>query len=134
MSSLDTMKMLISLARVDGRVADRERNYLLNIGRANGFYPDEINPLIESNHALVLPNDLTDDQKFEYVFTLVELMKIDERMYKEEMMFCSQIAGTLGYDQEVMYDLLLHIKAGAMSPEEKNSLKELTRKHLLPKK
>jgi len=126
--------MLISLAQIDGKVADREINYIINIGRANGFEADQITGLIESNHKLIIPDNLSDDEKFNYIFTLVELMKIDERMYKEEMMFCSKIAISLGYDEEVMFDLLLNVKAGTMTPTEMDSLRALTRKHLLPKK
>ncbi len=111
-------------------MADREQNYIVNIGRANGFYPDQIWPLIEQRHEVIVPHDLTDDQKFDYIFSLVQLMKIDERMYKEEMMFCSKIAVTLGYDQQVMFELLLHVKASRMGAEELASLKVLTQKFL----
>jgi hypothetical protein len=124
------MKLLINLARIDGLVAARERSYIVNIGRANGLYPDEVEPLFEQRHDLIVPQNLSKDEKFNYIFSLVQLMKIDERMYKEEMLFCSKIAATLGYDQEVMFELLLHVKASAMSDEEKQKLKILTEKHL----
>ena|SRR5436190_1159112 len=127
---LPQMKLLINLARIDGRVADRERNYIINIGRANGFYPDQINPLFEQRHELIIPDNLDDNQKFDYIFTLVQLMKIDERMYKEEILFCSKIASTLGYSQEVMFDLLLHVKSASMNEDEKKALKKLTEKYL----
>jgi hypothetical protein len=52
-------------------------------------------------------------------------MKIDERMYREEIMFCSKIAATLGYDQQVMFELLLHVKAAAMTEGEMAELKKL---------
>ena len=130
MSALAQMKLLISLAQIDGVVADREQNYIVNIGRANGIYPDELGPLFDKRHQLVVPEDLTEDQKFDYIFSLVQLMKIDERMYREEIMFCSKIAATLGYDQQVMFELLLHVKAVAMSEEEMAELKKLVQKYL----
>jgi hypothetical protein len=130
MSGLNQMKLLISLAQIDGSVAERERNYIVNIGRANNIYPDEIIPLFDKRHSLIIPQDLTDDQKFEYLFSLVQLMKIDERMYKEEMMFCSKIAANLGYDQQVMFELLLNVKATAMTDEEIAELKKLVQGYL----
>jgi hypothetical protein len=130
MSGLNQMKLLISLAQIDGSVAERERNYIINIGRANNIYPDEIIPLFDKRHSLIIPQDLTDDQKFEYLFSLVQLMKIDERMYKEEMMFCSKIAANLGYDQQVMFELLLNVKATAMTDEEIAELKKLVQGYL----
>ena len=45
MPALNQMKLLISLAQIDGTVADRERNYIINIGRANNIYPDQVLPL-----------------------------------------------------------------------------------------
>jgi uncharacterized tellurite resistance protein B-like protein len=124
------MKLLVNLARIDGKVADRERYYILNIGRANGIYPDEINPLFEQRHELIVPEDLNVDQKFDFIFSMVQLMKIDERMYKEEILFCSKIAATLGYEQQVMFDLMLHVKGAAMAPDEIEALKVLTLKYL----
>lgn len=131
MSELAQMKLLINLARIDGTVAERERNYIINIGRANGIYPDQVEPLFDQRHELIVPNDLNDDQKFNYIFSLVQLMKIDERMYKEEILFCSKIASRLGYDQEVMFDLMLHVRA-VMGPNEMDNLKQLTAKYLKP--
>ena len=130
MAALAQMKLLVSLAQIDGLVADREQNYIVNIGRANGIYPDEILPLFEKRHQLVVPEDLTEDQKFDYIFSLVQLMKIDERMYKEELLFCSKIALKLGYQQEVLFELLLQIQSREMSSSEKEALKEITQKFL----
>ena len=130
MSALAQLKLLISLAQIDGKVAERERNFITSIGKSNDIGTDQIETLIDQRHALIVPADLTDDQKFEYLFSLVKLMKIDERMYKEEMLFCSKIAENLGYENQVMFELLLHVKAGAMEKDEIINLKEITQKHL----
>jgi len=128
--ALAQLKLLINLAQIDGSVGEREKNYIINIGRANGIYPDEVTPLFERRHDLVVPSNLSNDEKFNYIFSLVQLMKIDERMYKEEMMFCSKVAANLGYDQGVMFDLLLHVKSAAMQQDEMNALRDLTEKYL----
>lgn len=133
MSPLLQMKLLISLARADGQVSDHEKNFIINIGRANGVYPDQIYPLFtqqESDNDL--PETLTPDQKFNYIFSLVQLMKIDERMYKEEIQFCSRVAARLGFSKEVLVELLLHVKAEAMSEEDIKSLKQIVQKFLKP--
>lgn len=130
MSALAQLKLLISLAQIDGKVAERERNFIANIGKSNDITPDQMETLFDQRHALIIPTDLTDDQKFEYLFSLVRLMKIDERMYKEEMMFCSKIAENLGYENQVMFELLLHVKADVMEKDEIINLKEITQKHL----
>lgn len=130
MALLAQMKLLINLARIDGEVAGKERAYIRNIGLANDLDSNDIEKLFDQRHDLIVPDDLSDDQKFEYIFSLVQLMKIDERMYKEEIMFCSKIASRLGYDEQVMFDLMLHVKAAAMGDDEMTALKKLTKKYL----
>lgn len=130
MPAIAQMKLLINLARIDGKVAEREKNFIINIGRANGVFPDQVSPLFEQRHDLIVPDNMTADDKFNCIFSMVQLMKIDERMYKEEILFCSKIAATLGYDQQVMFDLMLHVKSAAMAPDEKEALKILTLQYL----
>lgn len=130
MGAIAQIKLLINLAQIDGQMAEREQNYIINIGRANGIYPDEITPLFDQRHPLMVPADLTNETKFSYIFSLVQLMKIDERMYKEEMLFCSKIASRLGYHQRVMSDLVNHIKHTDMNEVEMDNLRKLTEKHL----
>jgi uncharacterized tellurite resistance protein B-like protein len=132
LETLAQLKLLIQLAQIDGKVAERERNYIINIGRANGIYPDEVVPLFSIAHTITVPKNLADNEKFEYIYSLVMLMKIDERMYQEEIKFCSEVASRLGYDQEVMFDLLLRVKSSNMSENEKRSLKSITDKFLKP--
>ncbi len=130
MNDLSPMKLLINLAKVDGQVADKEKNYLINIGRANGIYPDEMYPLFTQSHDVIVPANLSDDQKFDLLFTLVQLMKLDERMYREEIAFCGQVATKLGYDKNVMFEFLSQVKSGRMEDDEMASLKKITRNFL----
>jgi len=126
---LSQLKLLINLAYVDGSVGEKEENYIYNIGAANGITMETIRPLLSSTHDTFVPNDLNNDQKFNYIFSLVQLMKIDERLYKEEIRYCSKIAARLGYNEAVMFDLMLHVK-GAMGANELEELKKLTAKYL----
>lgn len=130
MNDLSRMKLLINLAKADGQVADKEKNHLINIGRANGIYPDEIYPLFTQNHQVIVPEHLSDDQKFELIYSLIHLMKVDERMYREEIIFCGEVAARLGYNKQVMFELLAHVKSAGMDQEEMESLKEITQQFL----
>lgn len=127
---LDHLKLLVSLAQVDGKVADRERNYIVNIARANGIYPDEVARLFQKDHQLIVPEGLSRDEKFDCIYSLVQLMKIDERMYQEEIRFCSDVATRLGYDQQALFELMLQVKTTTMNEEELADLKKLTAKFL----
>jgi hypothetical protein len=127
--ALPQLKLLISLARIDGEVADREQKYIINIGLANKIPLEEITPLFTKEHEIIVPSGLTNDQRFEYIFSLVQLMKIDERLYQDEIRFCSQVASKLGYDQSVMFELMLHVRS-VMEANEMDALKKLTTKYL----
>jgi hypothetical protein len=127
--ALPQLKLLINLAYIDGGVGEKEEKYIYNIGAANGIDAETIRPLLKSSHELIVPNDLNNDQKFNYIFSLVQLMKIDQRLYKDEIVYCSKVAAKLGYHDTVMFDLMLHVKE-AMGPNELDDLKNLTAKYL----
>jgi uncharacterized membrane protein YebE (DUF533 family) len=133
MHALTQMKLLVNLAQADGEIASRERNYILNIGKANGLPEDQIQTLLQQQHPVIVPDNLTNDEKFNCIYTLVQLMKIDERMYQEEIRFCSTIAVKLGYDQEVLFELMLHVKTYDMDEKEIKRLKEVTAGYLKKK-
>jgi hypothetical protein len=129
MAVLNQLKLLINLARIDGGVAEKEEKYIYNIGAANGVSANDLRPLLKENHDVIVPNGLNNDQKFDYILSLVQLMKIDERLYNDEIRYCSHVAAKLGYNEGVMFDLMLHVKE-AMGPNELEDLKKLTHKYL----
>jgi uncharacterized tellurite resistance protein B-like protein len=127
--ALEKLKLLVNLARIDGDVAERERKYISNIGVANNVSINDIKPLFEKDHELVVPANLSAEERFSYIFSLVQLMKIDERLYKDEIQYCSKVASKLGYDETVMFELMLHVRS-AMESGEMQILRKLTEKYL----
>src|SRR6478609_2553554 len=130
MEKLSQIKLLINLARIDGEVAEKERAYIYTIGGANGISESVIKPLFSQDHEIIVPTKLTKDQKFDCIFSLVQLMKIDERLYKKEIQYCAKVTSKLGYSQNALFDLMLHVKATTASPDEVEALKKLITKHL----
>ncbi|MFM9986648.1 MAG: hypothetical protein ACKVOK_15515 [Flavobacteriales bacterium] len=132
MALLEQLKLLVNLARIDGDMAEREKTYITNIGKANGFPESSVSTLFYQSHEIIIPDNLTDDQRFEYIFSLVQLMKIDERLYQEEIKFCSKIAARLGYAQDVLFELMLKVKS-TDTDADKVALKLLTQQYLRQK-
>ncbi len=122
---------MVNLSRIDGAMISRERNYIINIGKAHGFPESSVETLFYTTHDIIIPKELTADQKFNYIFNLVQLMKIDERLYEDEIKFCANVAAKLGYKSQVMFELLLRVKSEDMSQQEIDSLKELTATYLI---
>jgi uncharacterized tellurite resistance protein B-like protein len=131
MPSIDQLKLLVNLAYADGEVTDKEKKYIINIGQANHFLVAEMLPLFSREHALPAPRNLSDDQKFEYMFSLVQLMKIDDKIYKEEIKYCARVASSLGYRPELLLDLLLSVRNVSMADGEMTDLKKLTATYLM---
>ncbi len=128
---LEQLKLLVNLSRIDGAMISRERSYIINIGKAHGFPESSVETLFYTTHDVIIPKELTTDQKFNYIFNLVQLMKIDERIYEEEIKFCANVAAKLGYQPQVMFELMLKVKSEDMSQDEMDSLKELTATYLI---
>ena len=68
--ALPQLRLLINLARIDGEVAEKERKYIANIGLANGIPMENITPLFDQNHELIVPAGLSQDERFDYIFSL----------------------------------------------------------------
>lgn len=130
MTAIEKIKLLVSLAAIDGTIADREKSYIINIGLANGVPANELEEIVNRRHDIVVPANLSDSEKFDFLFHLIQLMKIDEKMYREELLFCSTIAEKLGYRKEVLFDLMLNVKAREMDDSEKQQLEAETKKYL----
>ena len=128
--ALRKLKLLISLAQIDGAVAAQEMQFIVNIGKANGLAESDIELLFDRVHSLVVPTNLTDDDRFNYLLSMVQLMKADEKMFKEELLFCKKMAENLGYESQALFDMLLYVKSTDMTDDEKASLRENVSKYL----
>lgn len=127
---LEQLKLLVNLSRIDGDMSGQERSYIINIGKAHGFPESSVETLFYNSHDTIIPKDLSADQRFNYIFNVVQLMKIDERLYENEIKYCAGIAARLGYKPEVMVELMLKIKTGEMDQKEKDTLKQLANRYL----
>jgi uncharacterized tellurite resistance protein B-like protein len=127
---LEQLKLLVNLARIDGDMSVKERSHIVNIGKAHGFPESSVETLFYSSHEAIITKELTADQKFTYIFNLVQLMKLDERLYEEEIKFCASTATKLGYKPEVMFELMLKVKSTEMTLEEKTALQKLSANYL----
>jgi uncharacterized tellurite resistance protein B-like protein len=130
MALLSQLKLLVSLAKIDNELVEKEREFIRNIAKANGFSEQHLSSLLDETHAMTVPDDLNNHEKFNYIFTLVQLMKIDEKLYSSEIKYCAQVASRLGYDKQVMFELMLNVKSASMSDDEVEALRNLTEKYL----
>ena len=124
------LNLLVQLARVDGVVVQDEIDLIKQIGEANGMSTDEISACFEDPSLIEDLDGLTDDEKYEYIYSIVQLMKIDGRLYKEEISFCAKMVSKLGYSEEVLLELMLKIYSDPEISADKESLKATIQRYL----
>lgn len=129
-NGLAQIKLLVNLARIDGEIGPKEKELIINIGQANHLLVAEILPLFSSDYPLTITRQLTEDERFSYLTSLIRLMKIDGKLYKEEMKYCAQVAAKLGYQEQVMFDLIMQLNNSSNPDSELDVLKRLSSTYL----
>lgn len=124
------LNLLVQLAKIDGVVVQDEIDLIKQIGKANGMSSDDISACFEDPTLIEDLDGLNDDEKYEYIYSVVQLMKIDGRLYKEELNFCAKMASKIGYDEGVLLELLLKIYSDPDISADKASLKDTIQKYL----
>lgn len=122
--------MLVQLARVDGVVVQEEIELIKKIGRANGLSLEEISESFEDPSEIGDLDHLPDDTRYDYMYNIVQLMKIDGRIYKEEIRYCAKIASKLGYNEDVLRELMLKIYSDPYITTDKETLKTTIQQYL----
>ncbi|MEQ8580664.1 MAG: TerB family tellurite resistance protein [Marinoscillum sp.] len=124
------LNLLVQLAKVDGVVVQDEIDLIAQIGEANGMSSSDISACFEDSSLIENLENLTDDEKYEYIYNIVQLMKIDGRLYKEEIRFCAKLASKLGYNEDVLLELMLKIYSDPEISADKASLKSTIQQYL----
>lgn len=131
MSIQSKLSALVQLANIDGDFAGEEKQMIYMIAKANGITEQEVDGFIETPAPLPPVSTMTDDDKFEYLFHLVQLMKIDSQVYLSEIKFCEELAEKLGFKKNVISKLSARIYSDPSITSDVASLKREVKKHQL---
>ena len=101
----EQLNVLINLAASDNSVGDKESKVIHMIGKANGISKEEIDTMMKNPKPIGDLSSFSEDQKFENLYHLIQLMKSDGHVFKSEIHFCEQIAEKLGYKKQVVAEL-----------------------------
>lgn len=126
------LNILVQLAKVDGIVVQEEVDLIHEVGKANGMTEEEINSCFDEEWPIEDLSSLSDDEKFDLIYSVVQLMKIDGKLYNEEIQFCAKMSAKLGYEEDVLFTLMLKIYADPDLCADKASLKKQIQEFLIP--
>lgn len=101
------MNVLVQLSLIDNDLSQKEKRMVYALGKANKMPEKDIDEILNyhlrhARHELPSLQNLTDDDKFDYLYHIVQLMKVDKQIYLSEIKFCEHLAVKLGYKKSVV--------------------------------
>ena len=106
----DQLKALIQLALSDQNFSDEEKVHIYSLAVAHNFSKEDVDQLVDENlkskgEVEMNFKMLSFDDRFEFLFNIVQLMKIDREIYLSEIKYCEKIAQVLGFNTGVIKSL-----------------------------
>lgn len=124
------LKILVQLAVSDNQIAEKEARLIKMIGKVNGVPEEEIDQMLQNPEPIEDLGALTDDQKFEYLYNVVQLMKADGQVFKSEIEYCEDLANKLGYKKGAVSEMSSRIYSDPSITSDRDHLKKKVQKYL----
>lgn len=125
------LNILINLAASDSKIEDREAKLIHMVGQANGMSKDEVTEMLKNPQPIGAMSALTSDEKFEHLYYLIQMMKMDGQVFKSEVTFCEQIAEKMGYKKGVVRELSQHIYSDPSITADRDMLRKKAEKFIV---
>ncbi len=126
----EQLNVLINLAASDRNVGEKESKVIHSIAKANGITKEEVESMLKKPKPIGDLSRFTEEQKFENLYHLIQLMKSDGHVFKSEIHFCEQIAEKLGYKKAVVAELSSKIYSDPTITSDRKLLIERAHKFL----
>jgi uncharacterized tellurite resistance protein B-like protein len=125
------LNILINLAASDNTIEERESKLIHMVGKANGLSKEEVDELIKNPQPIGTMSALTSDEKFEHLYYLIQMMKMDGQVFKSEINFCEQIAEKMGYKKGIVRELSQHIYSDPSITADRDMLRKKAEKFIV---
>jgi uncharacterized tellurite resistance protein B-like protein len=91
------LKNLVVLAKLDGYVSKEELSFLIKVGEKNGISANDIRKMISRTTTVKVEKPETDDERFEIIFDLIQMVLADGVMDESEIDYAIDMAVKLGF-------------------------------------
>ncbi len=125
----DQLNILVQLAASDGMIADKELRLIRTIAEANNMSNEDVEELVKNPEPIANLEYLSQNQKFEFLYNIIQLMKADGQVFKSEIVFCEDMAERLGYNRKVVAELSSKIYSDPTITANRENLKEKAQKY-----
>ncbi len=96
------LNILIQLAEADKHFAKAEREMIFRLAKDRNFSEEEVNALIRNPEPIDTLGALSNEQKLNYLYTCLDLIHADNKVFESELTFCKSIAIKLGFKKNVI--------------------------------
>lgn len=124
------LNILINLAASDSRIEEKESKLIHMVAKANGIPAEEVDAMIKNPKPITNVSAMTTDEKFEHLYYLIQMMKMDGQVFKSEIVFCEQIAEKMGYKKGVVGELSQHIYSDPSITSDRELLRKKAEKFI----
>ena len=130
------LKTLVQLAVADNLMVDSEKNMIMAVGTANKVPKEEIQEIIDAGLSSKEKQDQLDysslsfDDKFEYLYNIIQLMKIDHQVFLTEIRYCESVAEKLGFGKKVVSKMSSRIYSDPSITADRDKLKKQVQKYI----
>jgi hypothetical protein len=125
------LNILINLAASDSKIEDKEAKLIQMIGHANGFNKDEVTLMIQNPQPIAESlSGMTSDEKFEHLYNLIQMMKMDGQVFRSEIIFCENVAEKLGYRKGIVGELSAYIYSDPSITSDRQMLRKKAEKFI----
>ncbi len=123
------LQSLVQLALADQKFDREEQIWIYSIGKANKVKEKDIDELIKQEMSKksaepVSFSALSFDERFEYLYNLIQLMKIDNEVFLSEINYCENLADRLGFQKPVVKKLSARIYSDPTITSDRELLKK----------
>ena len=127
------LRALVQLALSDKHFDIEEKKWIYNIGKAHKIPEVDINLLVQEElskkHFEPLTfSALSFDEKFEFLYNIIQLMKVDRKVYLAEIKYCEDISIRLGFKEEVVGKLSKFIYGNPAITSDIEELKKIAKR------
>jgi uncharacterized tellurite resistance protein B-like protein len=102
------LNILIQLAEADKHFAKTERDMIFRIAKERKFPEEDVHELIRNPQPIDSLGALSLDQKFEYLWSAIEMVFADQNVFESEVIFCKNIAIKLGFKKGIIDYFIEH--------------------------
>ena len=117
------INILIRLAMADKKVTKEERKLIFDLASEKNFPKETVDYLFQQQEPIGTLGALSENQKFEYLYNAICLMKVDRDITHSELLFCEDLAMRMGFRKDVVRMLSEQVEIENVSSTDFDSLK-----------